>query len=393
MSTYFADTTVESGSIWTSRAPAVFIDPRRTVPQRAGLEALLREDATIQGFLLFATSGSTGGLRFACLTREALLASARSVNTSLGAQPDDHWFIAVPTWHVGGFSIFARARLSGSRVSSFRDSWEPRRFRDALAAAQSTLCSLVPTQIYDLVRFQCRSPRHLRVLLAGGAALDPRLHEQALQLGWPVRATFGMTETASQIAAQRRSAVEAPLLVLDGWQVREGPDALLEVRGPALFSGCLELDPANRWRFQPGPADSAWFTTADHVRLTAADQETSLQFLGRSAARLKIKGELVQLDCLRLRWTALAPEAGNSSVLTARKHPRDGWEIVVALEPDCPALNNAVAAFNAQVTGCERIRALCPVPSIPRTFLGKTDESALHLLVDDGRERSDGKTN
>ncbi len=376
------ETALVSGSIWTSREPAAFIDPRRCIPQQADLEAHLREDAALQSFLLFATSGATGGLRFACLTRQALLTSARNVNAALEAAPGDHWFIAVPTWHVGGFSIYARARLTGSRVSQLSGQWEPRRFRDELAAAQATLCSLVPTQIYDLVRFDCRSPPHLRILLAGGAALDPQVHEHAIRLGWPVRTTFGMTETSSQIALQRRSAVDAPLLVLDGWQVREAQEGLLEVRGPALFSGYLELDTTERWRFRPGPADSGWFTTADHVQLAPADHGTSLQFLGRAAARLKIKGELVQLDCLRRRWSALAPEAGNSSVLTAREHPRDGWEVVVAHEPDCPALNTAIEAFNAQVTGCERIRARCPVPSIPRTSLGKTDEGALRLLLE-----------
>src|SRR5207244_12310235 len=111
--------------------------------ERAALE---RAVAPLPGHVLVATSGTTGDVKLVALSKEAILASAAAVNTRLGARRGDVWCCVLPTFHVGGLGIHARAHLTGSRVIGM--AWDPHAF----ARTEATLASLVSAQVHDLVR-------------------------------------------------------------------------------------------------------------------------------------------------------------------------------------------------------------------------------------------------
>jgi acyl-CoA synthetase (AMP-forming)/AMP-acid ligase II len=98
------------------------------------------------------SSGTSGVDQVKCLglTRAAVLSSAAAVNRHLGATAADRWLVAIPTYHVGGFAIAARAHLSGAGVDVL-PTWGAAEFHAACRQFRTTLCSLVPTQIFDLV--------------------------------------------------------------------------------------------------------------------------------------------------------------------------------------------------------------------------------------------------
>ena len=103
--------------------------------------------------------------------------------------------MALPDFHVGGMGILARcheAFLQGG--SGWRGKWDPVRYHELALAEGSTLSSLVPTQLFDLVEHGLRAPEPLRAVIIGGGRLDDQLYEQALQLGWPLMESYGMTE-------------------------------------------------------------------------------------------------------------------------------------------------------------------------------------------------------
>ena len=95
----------------------------------------------------------------------------------------DVWCAVLPDFHVGGLGIQARAHLSGARVVPM--DWSPR----ALAASESTIVSLVPAQVHDLVEAGVPPPARLRAVLVGGGGLDAGLDARVPRPGagrcWP----------------------------------------------------------------------------------------------------------------------------------------------------------------------------------------------------------------
>ena len=193
--------------------------------------------AGLQGHVIFTTSGTTGEPKFACLSKDALLASARAVNEHLNVSESDVWLCPLPLFHVGGFAIFARGYLKGRVAPIVQGRWEPHTLVQALNVCKATLTSLVPTQVYDLVREECSLPDAVRAVIVGGGRLDSDVATRARQLGWPVLQSFGMTEAASQIATQ---SVRAPvdgeqgMRILSGWNVRVVEEVLEFSRGCPL---------------------------------------------------------------------------------------------------------------------------------------------------------------
>jgi o-succinylbenzoate---CoA ligase len=169
---------------WLSTDSHVLLNPRMPEEERRRLESLVVD---LPGHVWLATSGTTGALKLTALSKRALLASAAAVNRHLQSDDRDVWLCVLPTFHVGGLGIYARAFLSGARVVT--SGWE-----------DVTLASLVPAQVTDLVRDRVEAPPSLRAVVVGGGALSEELYAAARALGWPLLPSYGMTECCSQVA-------------------------------------------------------------------------------------------------------------------------------------------------------------------------------------------------
>ena len=331
----------------------------------------------LEDCLWFQTSGSAGKPKYVVLSNSALQASASAVNAHLRAGPDDVWLGILPKRHIGGYSIGVRAELSCTHVVWSEEKWDPLAFCKACVQHEVTLTSLVPTQVYDLVSSACQAPPSLRAVLVGGGALSDSLNQNAHALGWPILKTYGMTETASQVATQPMdSSSDAPMIVLPEWETDLTTDGILRLRGKALFSGYVREDSTEGYRFEP---HQGWFTTADYVSI----DHNTLTFLARDRHRLKIKGELVNLANLRAELEKAAQAcqcAPTASTLIAIDDPRDGQTLVlVAPEKEQAALLTALASRIPRFLLPKRTVSL---NILPRTELGKLDESSLASAVD-----------
>ena len=348
----------------------------------AGLEHWLGAQPAFQGRVFFKTSGSTGEAKYVCLSRAALRASARMVNAHLEATGADRWLGALPQHHVGGFGVAARASESGSAVSFLTSAWNPLEFCQAVTCIGATLTSLVPTQVFDLVAASSRAPSTLRAVLVGGGALESGLEREARAMGWPLLKTFGMTETASQIATQPLgSDQDSPLVLLPGWEADTNPEGFLRVRGEALFSGYI-LGDGDSYHVDAARDEQGWFVTPDLVRLDG----NSLVFVGRSGHRLKIKGELVNLAALRLDLEAAALACGQdplASTVIAVPHLRDEHTLVLVTESQLSEeqREHLRQRYDSAVNGLVRLQKAIAVPQLPRTALGKLEEAALEREV------------
>ena len=218
------------------------------------------------------SSGTSGVDRVKCLglTRAAHLASAAAVNRHLGATAADRWLLAIPSYHVGGFAIAARAHLAGSAVDTL-PRWDAADFLARVELCGTTLCSLVPTQIFDLVATGRRAPPGLRAIVCGGGALDPALFRAARAAGWPVLPSYGLTETASQIATLALDADPATtpgLTVLDHAEVRLD-EGRIEIRGPSVSGVRAVADRAGGVVIDD-PRRDGWLLTEDLGRVDRA---------------------------------------------------------------------------------------------------------------------------
>jgi O-succinylbenzoic acid--CoA ligase len=332
---------------WNSVESHVLLNPRMPAEDQARLRSYVTD---LPAHLWLATSGTTGALKLTALSKEAMLASAAAVNRHLHSVMSDVWCCVLPTFHVGGLGIFARAFLSGARVT--RMQWDAREFA---ADRQMTLASLVPAQVSDLVQLQLQAPSNLRAIVVGGGALQQSLYSDARALGWPLLPSYGMTETCSQVATATLASPE--LVLLDHVDARTEPDGRLAFRGESLLSG---------YGTEHGLVDPKiddWFITEDLGSL----EGDVLRIEGRRGDFVKIGGESVDLARLD---AVLGAIAGLHAAVIAVPDERLGHAIHLVV--DASADGEIVAsAFNARVHPFERARAVHRVAQIPRSALGK----------------------
>ena len=273
----------------------------------------------------------------------------------------------MPTFHVGGLGIHARAYFGGAKVAPMRwDAWtrDGGAFLCAVDESGATLSSLTPTHLWDLVRADASCPGSLRGVFLGGGRIDPGLVGRARALGWPIWPTYGMTETSSQVAtALDGDGSELPLLPV--WEARADEVGRLFLRGAPLFAGYVRRgERGGDWRFDPACDEDGWFRSGDRCGL----RDGCLRFLSRADGAVKVSGELVSLPSLDERLAAL----GIVGLVVAVPESRRGHELVLV----CESAGDGGAEFgrfNEGLPPIERAARVFVVPELPRTELGKPD--------------------
>jgi o-succinylbenzoate---CoA ligase len=343
---------------FSSSETHLLLNPRLPDEDRRALEHLAEKAPSLSAHVWIATSGTTGSLRLVALSKRALLASADAVNGHLEATERDAWLCVLPTFHVGGLGIFARAGLTRSRVISLP--WDARQFLQTVAAENVTLSSLVPAQVRDLVALGERAPSSIRAIVVGGGAFSLELYAAARTLGWPVLPSYGMTEACSQIATANGSSPR--LKILPHLTARAEADGRLAFHGSSLLSGYAFYGSGGQPSFVD-PKVGGWFTSQD---LGVIEGDT-LRVTGRAEEVVKIGGETVDLARLDAILESVRGEADAAIIAVA--DARLGHVIHLATTADdAEAVRDA---FNERVLPFERIREIRRVPSIPRSPLGK----------------------
>ena len=328
---------------WLSSESHVLLNPRMPREEKAQLESFVID---LPGHLWLATSGTTGSLKLTALSKSAMLSSAAAVNRHLQSTERDLWLCVLPTFHVGGLGIYARAFLSGAGVT---DQW----------SEEVTLASLVPAQVVDLVRAKTKPPRSLRAVVVGGGALSSEIDAVARELGWPLLSSYGMTECCSQVATALSDSQE--LVLLDHMEARVEENGRLALRSKALFTGYAT---GNGF---VDPKVDGWFITEDLATL----EGRILRVEGRRGDFAKVGGESVDLA----RLDRILAGIGADAVAIAVPDTRLGHVIGLAVASgDVDAI---VEAFNARVFPFERARSVVRVGEIPRTPLGKIIRSRI----------------
>jgi O-succinylbenzoic acid--CoA ligase len=257
-------------------AVLVPINTRLTPPEvawqlrDAGVEVLLREDEltrlvanveaprTIRDFRLgdwhsiVYTSGTTGRPKGAILTYANHWWSATASALNLGLLPEDTWLACLPLFHVGGLSILLRSAIYGI-TAVVQPRFEPAEVNRSIDEEGVSIVSVVSTMLDRMLtqRGDRPYPSHLRCVLLGGGPAPLPLLERAIRSGVPVVQTYGLTETASQIATlppedtvRKAGSAGKPLM---GAKLRIEPDGEIWVRGPSVSPGYLHQAARDGW--------------------------------------------------------------------------------------------------------------------------------------------------
>ena len=232
------------------------LEPPRCV--RGAIESIVDPAAPLA---LLCTSGTTGMPKAVVLSNAACHANALAAGRRLGYRMGEAWLATMPLHHVAGLSILLRAAIFGAEVV-LRDGFDAERTLDDFDRFPIRQASLVPTMLHRLLALE-RVPAVLSscCFLVGGAALPADLARRAVDAGLDIRATYGLTETASQVTTTGRGEVvaypETAGRALDGVGVaiaapdRDGYGEIV-VSGPTLFSGYFGDDAATRAALRDG---------------------------------------------------------------------------------------------------------------------------------------------
>lgn len=355
---------------------ALYVDA--TWPQTPAMTAAPESAAPLRAeapLALLQTSGTTAGPRLALLSRRAFQASAGASTAHLGWSSEDRWLLALPFAHIGGLSILTRCLAARSTIAL--PAFPPRAGsgQSASLVAESleplgvSLLSLVPTQLEQLLELRTWSaPSTLRAVLVGGAAASEATLERARARGLPVLASYGMTETCSQICTRAVGAEPAEAGVgrpLRGVEIVI-VDGEIRVRGAQLFSSYWDEPEV----YQP----STWFATGD---LGAFDAHGCLHVLGRLAERIITGGENVNpLEIEQVLAPAVAPRR---LCVFGRDDALWGEQIAVAIEgpADQMLVERMLLASRAQLAAFKRPRLVTFVERLPELASGKVLRRAL----------------
>ncbi|MBW4643642.1 MAG: 2-succinylbenzoate--CoA ligase [Goleter apudmare HA4340-LM2] len=156
--------------------------------------------STDSGLIMIPTGGSSGQIKFAIHTWETLMASVEGF-TEYFQLDQVNSFCVLPLYHVSGLMQFMRSFTTAGKlvISSFKAVESGQ-----ISHIQTTdfIISLVPTQLQRLLQQPALSEwlSQFATVLLGGAPAWHELLEKAKYHRIRLAPTYGMTETASQIA-------------------------------------------------------------------------------------------------------------------------------------------------------------------------------------------------
>ncbi|MFN4175060.1 MAG: AMP-binding protein, partial [Parachlamydiaceae bacterium] len=254
-------------------------------------------------------------------------------------------------YHVAGLAVKARCEVSGSAFKVYsQKKWDPSKFIDELEDCHYT--SLVPTQLYDLVKTYHRPPPTLKGVLIGGDKMSKTLFDQAIERGWPIYRSYGMTETAASVALSDLNKWDLKTLSHNEIKI----DRTIKIKGPTLLTAYFD----NHFY---DPKSEGWFDTGDE----GVSKSDSFDVKGR-LNQFKVGGELFSLSELQEKldhFNTLNVEA----VLVVKECERMGSKVV--LYHNHPHVEKMIDPFNGIIHPLVRIKEHIFLDQLPRNIIGK----------------------
>lgn len=333
------------------------------------------------GSILIATGGSSGQLKFAVHTWSTLTAAAHAFQQHF-QMPTVNAYCTLPLHHISGFMQVIRVLTSGGHlaVQTFKELIN----HHPLSIPAPACISLVPTQLQRLLQQSDSWATWLsqfQAVLLGGAPAWPQLLNHARQMRIPLALTYGMTETAAQVAALPpkqflTGATGAPVMphaaitICDS-QGRPQPTSTIghiRIQAPSLCQGY--------WPLQ-APQQGNGFLSDD---LGYLDDQGYLHVVGRASSKIISGGENVfpQEVEANIRATGMVKD-----VCVLGLPDKDWGQVVtaiVALQAKFP-LPSLLEALKPAISRYKQPKHWIVISAIPRSSQGKINTAELIRLA------------
>ncbi len=268
---YDADTAALAASVLDQHAAANAVSGVDIVSLRNSSESTTALRVMIdlsEIYTIIYTSGTTGLPKGALLTYGNYWWSAVGSALNLGSHTGDRWLAVLPLFHVGGLSILVRAAIYGI-TAVVHSSFDPVAVNRAIDEDGVTIVSVVSTMLQRMLdeRGDRPYPAALRCVLLGGGPAPQLLLDACAKHGVPVVQTYGLTETASQVATlapadalRKLGSAGQPLLPTELRIASAGSGDIGEilVRGPTVMRGYINRPEETALALRDG-----WLYTGD----------------------------------------------------------------------------------------------------------------------------------
>ncbi len=198
------------------------------------------------------TSGTTGfpkGVRQTLKNHEA---SAVMAALNSGLSETDTWLCTVPIFHISGFSMLMKSILYGITLH-LMERFDRVECAALIAKGEVTHMSVVSLTLSEIIteleENEFAAHQNFKLMLAGGGPVPITYLQRADALGLNVAQTYGMTETASQVAtlnsadAMRKIGSCGKSLFMNTIRIEGATKALDEgeicIQGPTVTPGYI----------------------------------------------------------------------------------------------------------------------------------------------------------
>lgn len=333
------------------------------------------------------TSGTASRPKMVPLTQESVCRSAHNAGAVLRLVGDDRLLNVLPLFHAHGLiSGVLTALVAGSSVIC-TPGFDPNSFFDCLRTWRPTWYTAVPTIHRALLT---ATEQHagrvedwsLRVIRSASSSLAPAVLEGLETLfRVPVIETYGMTEGASQIAANpmerrkvgsvgRAAGPEIAIMDEQGRPLPAGTRGEIMLRGPTITRGYCDDPAATAAAFRDG-----WFRTGD---LGYLDGDGYLFIAGRIKDIINRGGQKISPE--EVEHVLLRHPHVQEAAAFGVPHPRLGETVAAAVVPkphatlDIDELRSFAAT---QLAGYKVPSVIHQATALPKGASGKIKRAAL----------------
>ncbi|AUT02553.1 2-succinylbenzoate-CoA ligase [Nostoc sp. CENA543] len=332
--------------------------------------------------IMIPTGGSSGKIKFAMHTWETLTASVQGFQEYFQLKQINS-FCILPLYHVSGFMQFVRAVITGGKLVSLS-------FKSIELAPnyqinpQEFFISLVPTQLQRLLQNQELTTwlAKFQTVLLGGAPAWEELLAKAKFHSIRLAPTYGMTETASQIATLK------PDDFLNG-KISSGqilPHAQVKIRNnqgevlPANQIGHITIQAKslalgyypNFWHDQDNFAvdDLGFLDEQGYLKIVGRNSDKIISG-GENIYPIEIESAILQTQMVSDVCVIGVPDQDWGQALTAIYVPQN---IEVSAENMKNALKNQLSKFKIP-------KYWIPLDTLPRNTQGKINRQTLQIIA------------
>ncbi|MEG4403732.1 2-succinylbenzoate--CoA ligase [Microcoleus sp. MON2_D5] len=332
--------------------------------------------------IMIPTGGSSGKIRFAIHTWETLTASVQGFQQYFQVDQINS-FCVLPLYHVSGLMQFMRSFTTGGKLAI-----QP--FKELESGKKSDIepeeffISLVPTQLQRLLQNPDTANwlGRFRAVLLGGAPAWPELLETARNYQIKLAPSYGMTETASQIATLKPQ----DFLAGNNSSGKILPHAKITIRsakGDILCDnqiGNIVVDAKSLalGYYPKNFGDSEYFQLDD---LGFFDKNNYLNIVGRSSDKIITGGENVfpaEVEAV-VRSTNLVAD-----IAVIGLPDKDWGQVVTAIYVPANSevtVKNLQAALEDKLSKFKRPKYWVIVEQLPRNSQGKVNREQLQEIA------------